>query len=92
MNIFESFECVFLAFKIISVQNYIRSIRFVIFEFILHYIDGVKVFFVGLTIDNKLTWLPHLKLLARKLSCSGQLNRIKIVAHTLIQILVPHLI
>ena len=32
---------------------------------------------VGVTIDNKLTWLPHLKLLAKKLRCcSGQLNRI----------------
>ena len=35
--------------------------------------------FLGDTIDNKLTWLPHLKLLAKKLRCcSGQLNRIKI--------------
>ena len=34
--------------------------------------------FLGVTIDNKLTWLPHLKLLAKKLRCcSGQLNRIK---------------
>ena len=33
---------------------------------------------LGVTIDNKLTWLPHLKLLAKKLRCcSGQLNRIK---------------
>ena len=49
--------------------------------------------FLGVTIDNKLTWLPHLKLLAKKLRCcSGQLNRIKISAHTLIQKLVPHLI
>ena len=35
--------------------------------------------FLDVTIDNKLTWLPHLKLLAKKLRCcSGQLNRIKI--------------
>ena len=35
--------------------------------------------FLGVTIDNKLNWLPHLKLLAKKLRCcSGQLNRIKI--------------
>ena len=35
--------------------------------------------FLCVTIDNKLTWLPHLKLLAKKLRCcSGQLNRIKI--------------
>ena len=34
--------------------------------------------FIGVTIDNKLTWLPHLKILAKKLRCcSGQLNRIK---------------
>ena len=34
--------------------------------------------FLGVTIDNKLTWLPHLKLLAKKLMCcSGQLNSIK---------------
>ena len=34
--------------------------------------------FLGVTIDNKLNWLPHLKLLAKKLRCcSGQLNRIK---------------
>ena len=34
--------------------------------------------FLGVTIDNKLTWLPHLKLLAKKLRCcSGQLNGIK---------------
>ena len=34
--------------------------------------------FLGVTIDNKLTWLPHLKLLAKKLRCcSGQSNRIK---------------
>ena len=49
--------------------------------------------FLGVTIDNKLTWLPHL--LAKKLKCcSGQLNRIKMScrAHTLIQKLVPHLI
>ena len=33
---------------------------------------------LGVTIDNKLTWLPHLKLLAKKLRCCcGQLNRIK---------------
>ena len=33
--------------------------------------------FLGVTIDNKLTWLSHLKLLAKKLRCcSGQLNRI----------------
>ena len=49
--------------------------------------------FLCVTIDNKLTWLPHLKLLAKKLRCcSGQLNRIKFLAHTLIQKLVPHLI
>ena len=49
--------------------------------------------FLGVTIDNKLTWLPHLKLLAKKVRCcSGQLNRIKFLAHTLIQKLVPHLI
>ena len=48
---------------------------------------------LGVTIDNKLTWLPHLELLAKKLRCcSGQLNRIKNLAHTLIQKLVPHLI
>ena len=35
--------------------------------------------FLGVTIDNKLTWLSHLELLAKKLRCcSGQLNRIKI--------------
>ena len=42
-------------------------------------IDEVKeTKFLRVTIDNKLTWLPHLKLLAKKLRCcSGQLNRIK---------------
>ena len=35
--------------------------------------------FLGVTIDNKLTWLPHLKLLAKKLRCcSGKLNRMKL--------------
>ena len=35
--------------------------------------------FLCVTIDNKLTWLPHLKLLAKKLRCCiGQLNRIQI--------------
>ena len=40
-------------------------------------VEETKV--LGVTIDNKQTWLPHLKLLAKKLRCcSGQLNRIKI--------------
>ena len=34
--------------------------------------------FLGVTIDNKLSWKPHLKNLAKKLRCcTGQLNRIK---------------
>ena len=33
--------------------------------------------FLGVTIDNQLSWLPHLKNLSKKLRCcSGQLNRI----------------
>ena len=57
--------------------------------------------FLGVTIDNKLTWLPHLKLLAKRLTCSGQLNGTKThlptqlyknsLAHTIIQKLTfPH--
>ena len=34
--------------------------------------------FLGITIDNNLSWLPHLAYLAKKLRCcTGQLNRIK---------------
>ena len=41
--------------------------------------DVEETKFLGVTIDHKLTWLPHLKLLAKKLRCcSGQLNRIEI--------------
>ena len=38
-------------------------------------VEGTK--FLGVTIDNKLTWLAHLKLLAKRLTCSGQLNGTK---------------
>ena len=42
-------------------------------------VEETKFLGVTDTIDNKLTWLPHLKLLAKKIRCcSGQLNRIKI--------------
>ena len=34
--------------------------------------------FLGVTIDNKLSWIPHITQLAKKLRCcTGQLNRIK---------------
>ena len=39
-------------------------------------VDETK--FLGIIIDNNLSWLPHLNALAKKLRCcSGQLNRIK---------------
>ena len=38
--------------------------------------DNTK--FLGVTIDNELSWIPHLTILAKKLRCcTGQLNRIK---------------
>ena len=50
-------------------------------EFEIDEVEETKC--LGVTIDNKLTWLPHMKLLAKKLRfCSRQFNRIKIFLPT----------
>ena len=58
-------------------ENNNQHTRIRINDYEIDEVKETKVLVV--TIDNKLTWLPHLKLLAKKLRCcSGQLNRIKI--------------
>ena len=45
-------------------------------DYELKEVDQTK--FLGVTIDNNLSWLPHLTALSKKLRCcTGQLNRIK---------------
>ena len=58
-------------------ENNNQHTRIRINDYEIYDVEETK--FLGVTIDNKLTWLPHLKLLAKKLRCcSGQLNRIEI--------------
>ena len=57
-------------------DNNNQQTRIRINDYEIYEVEETK--FLGVTIDNKLTWLPHLKLLAKKLRCcSGQLSRIK---------------
>ena len=60
-----------------KLPNDIRSTNSVkINDYEIKEVDETK--FLGVTIDNNLSWLPHLTALAKKLRCcSGQLNRIK---------------
>ena len=45
-------------------------------DFEIKEVDNTK--FLGVTIDNELSWIPHLTILAKKLRCcTGQLNCIK---------------
>ena len=59
-----------------SINDQLEPTSIKINDFEINEVTETK--FLGVTIDNDLSWLPHLNLLAKKLRCcTGQLNRIR---------------